>query len=116
MTDKEFIAHVGVLGMKWGKHKSKNQVNKVKVTSEDHNNVKALRKKSVSEMSNKELEMLTRRMQLEKQYKDLNKNEVTKGKSIVDSMLKSAKTANEIYNLYNSPMSKAVKAKIKTKG
>lgn len=97
------LYHHGIKGMKWGIRRfqrkdgsltpaGKNRYNdaddnKSRVPSEDHKQAQALKKKKLYEMSNKELEALTRRMQLEKQYKDLNRQSVSKGRQIVTSVL-----------------------------
>lgn len=62
------LKHYGVLGMKWGRRKA--QYN----TSDDHNRARELKKKHVSEMSNKELRELNDRQQLESNYKRNNPN------------------------------------------
>lgn len=69
------IKHYGILGMKWGRRKSRQGAN----PSSDHTTSRIIRKKHVSEMSNEELKKLTARLQLEKQLKDLNKTDVSAG-------------------------------------
>jgi hypothetical protein len=49
---------------------------------------------------------------MEKQLKDLSKQEVKNGMEYVNNFVKYGKTASEIYNLYNSPLAKAIKEKI----
>jgi len=72
------LQHVGVLGMHWGIHKSS--------TPAHEDAVKSLRKKKVSEMSNAELKQLTARLQLEKNLKDLSKQDVSAGKKFISDM------------------------------
>lgn len=76
--------HWGIKGMKWG-------VRKKRVSSEnesdDHKQAQTLQKKHISEMSNKELETLNRRLQLEQTYANLNSKPVSKGRQIVESVL-----------------------------
>lgn len=96
------LCHHGIKGMKWGirrfqrkdgsltpagKKRYSDDDSKTRVPSEDHKQAQALKGKKLYEMSNKELEALTRRMQLEKQYKDLNRQSVSKGRQIVTSVL-----------------------------
>lgn len=78
-----FLEHYGILGMHWGHHKSRT----VSVPSADHLKKMSLKKKKVSEMSNAELKALTERMQLERQYKDLSKSEISAGRKFATDIL-----------------------------
>lgn len=75
----DFLAHYGILGMKWGRRKS--------VPSADHAKAQGLKKKKISEMSNEELRILTTRIQLERQYKSLNPGKISNGKRIVSNII-----------------------------
>lgn len=79
-----YLAHYGILGMKWGKRKAKASTN----PSEDHKRAQSLKGKKISEMSNSELRDLTQRLQLERQYKDLKKSEISEGQKLVTGILK----------------------------
>jgi H+/gluconate symporter-like permease len=72
------LRHVGVLGMRWGVRKA---------TSSDHTKARELKKKHVSELSNKEIQTITTRLQLEKSLKSLNTNQVSKGQKRVAELL-----------------------------
>lgn len=65
----QFLAHYGIRGMKWGVRRSRSQIDS---SSEDHRNATAARGKAkkggVKSLSNKELQDLITRMNLEKQY------------------------------------------------
>lgn len=67
--------------------------------SDDHKAVASLRQKHISELSNAELKKLNERMNLEQNYKRMNKNTVQKGIAIVAA---SAATMNTILNLYDN--------------
>lgn len=92
----ESLAHYGVLGMKWGKRKTggssptiRDRLAERKARqSEDYTTAKAIKKKKLSEMSNDEVKQLVTRMQLEKQFKDLNPSVVNMGAKIVTDVLK----------------------------
>lgn len=102
--------------MRWGKRNSRGVAKSTSVKkerSEDYKAVRMLKKKSIYEMSNKEIETITKRLQLEKQYKDLKKEQIVKGKKYAAGILKAGKSANEVYKLYNSPLGLALQAKIK---
>lgn len=75
------LQHVGVLGMKWGRRKAR-------VASPEAARTKALLKtKKLDELTNEELRTVTTRLQLEKQFKDLTKKDVSKGQKIVRDIL-----------------------------
>lgn len=86
--DKNCLAHYGVLGMKWGKRKSR-------TPSADSEKVKAIRKKSVDEMSNQDLRDANNRLQLERQYKDLTKK-TSIGKKAVKAFIGTAGTITAV--------------------
>lgn len=97
-TEKYYgeLYHYGVLGMKWGVRRNRkaassstsNTKPKTKrIPSEDYLQAQQLKKKKLYEMSNKELETLTRRMQLEQNYKNLNRQQISKGQKFVTDIL-----------------------------
>jgi hypothetical protein len=94
LKDNDFLEHFGIPGMHWGHRKARSdkasKKNK-KVTkenySEDYKKKKNLKKKRISEMTNDELRALNDRMQLEKQYKELNKQDVSAGQKFVTKVL-----------------------------
>lgn len=89
--------------MKWGRRKSrassgtarsKRSSNK----SEDHVRAKQLKKKKISQLSNAELRELNNRMQLESQYKNLKKQNISTGKKFVhDVVYESSKELTKDY-------------------
>ena len=93
---EDVLQHFGILGMKWGRrsaHKSsskKPRVKKVEDISEDAAKKNQLKKKKLSQMTNAELKTLNERLQLEKQYKDLTKADISPGKKFVIEVLKGA--------------------------
>jgi hypothetical protein len=112
------LYHYGVLGMHWGHRKGNSSRSsqpggppKHKV-SEDHIVSRALKAKHVSEMSNADLKAFTTRLQLEKQYKDLTKQEVSGGRKVITEILGNAakETAKTYVTKY---MNKAVEELLK---
>lgn len=73
---QDSLKHYGVLGMKWGHHKSTATST---TTKPKH--------KSVSEMSDEELRSKINRLEMEKRYKDLQPKEVKRGKHIVNRIM-----------------------------
>ena len=126
----DYLAHYGVLGMKWGVRKDgrpqgyqggkTNSKRKKKVSmdvSEDKKQSNALLKKHPDDLSNVELKRLNNRMELESNYKRLTKTDKSKfqkGYDYVKTGLAVAGTATAAYNLAKSPMMKAAQTKVKT--
>lgn len=73
---EEFLMHFGIPGMRWGVRRKRN-------TSADNDSARSIQKKHISEMSNDELKKLTTRLQLERQYKDLNPSTIAAGRKLV---------------------------------
>lgn len=98
------LYHYGILGMKWGirrfqnkdgsltpKGKSRKKSKKSDIpTHEDYSKVH--NKKSVKSMSDAELRARLNRLQMERNYNALVGDDVSKGKSIVNGILKAATT------------------------
>lgn len=94
--EEQALVHYGVLGMKWGVRRSKAELARARGKktsdsgddSDDKKQTTAKRSKSISEMSDDELRKTVQRLQLEKQYRDLNPKQVSAGQKIVDKILK----------------------------
>lgn len=76
------LKHYGVLGMRWGFRR-----NSQDSSSADHQRSSDIKKKKLSNMSNEELRTLNTRLQLEKQYKDLNPTKMSRAKKAVGNIL-----------------------------
>lgn len=74
MSRNDYLAHYGVLGMKWGVRKDKKSSGVKKRRS---------RKKELKSMSDDELRKKINRLNMERQYKDLTKTNLEKGKDYV---------------------------------
>lgn len=101
-----YLNHYGILGMRWGFRKDRRtgrikktgkaktsyyeqkEINKYGDKSEDFKRAQALKKKKPSELTNEELKVLTTRMQLDRQYKDLSKSEIASGNKFVQDIFK----------------------------
>lgn len=92
--EKNYLAHYGVPGMKWGVRR------KSRTPSADSARVKAIRKKKVYEMSNDEIRDANNRLQLERQYKDLNKKK--RAKKAVQAFVATAGTITAVTAAYGT--------------
>ena len=112
----EFLTHYGVKGMRWGVRRRVGANGRV-VKSEDREVADALKKRSVASMSNAELRRLNERLQLEMTYSQLMSRQSAtstraRGMRFGNNVLSTAKKAQEVYNLVNSPMAKAAREAI----
>lgn len=117
MSDQ--LTHYGVLGMKWGRRKDRRSSatsssnSRPSNPSNDHKRKVKLEKKKLSELTNDEIRELNTRLQLERQYRDLNPQTINKGKNVVtDILAKSAKQA--VTNYATKYVSKAIETSIQT--
>ena len=109
-----YLAHYGVLGMKWGvrKDKTKGGLRKRKSTPVHDDYRKAHSGKSVKSMSDSELRSVNNRLQMERQYSELTRK-TSKGKKVVNTLIKTAGTiaaAEAAYKTYNRIGKQAVDA------
>lgn len=132
MTENE-LYHYGILGMKWGVRRTPAQLARARGSKSKQNNSSneekktkssssSTTKKSISEMSDDELNTAVRRLQLEQQYRKLNPEQVSAGKKFVDTIAKQVVTPTMIEASKNvlrpyieSAMNSMVKKAIKTK-
>jgi len=100
MNVDDVLQHWGILGMKWGVRRDRAKLRRLArqrgdsrewdAPAEDHLRKIALKSKRLSQMSNTELKDFTQRLQLEKQYKELTKKEISKGRKFVNDVLASS--------------------------
>lgn len=108
------LKHYGKKGMKWGVVRERGSDGRVtsKVVSEDHARSRELKAKPRSQMSNKELEDLNKRLQLEKTNNELQSRtalqKIKTGTAIAGTILTVGATANTAINFVKSPAGQAV--------
>lgn len=103
------LRHYGVPGMKWGHRKARGSEVK---SSTDRKAVDTIRKKPVPSMSNKQLKTVNSRLELEKKYSDLTRQQtsidkVKKGNEAAKAILAVGGTGIAAYTMANSPAAKA---------
>ena len=108
MTEEEYIAHVGVLGMKWGKRKA--QTPQIAETTEQRRErvLKSTNAKAIYAnrdlLTTIELTEKINRINTEKRLAELSASERTANQQKIDKILKIGKTANELYQVYKQPV------------
>lgn len=98
----DFLAHYGVLGMHWGKHKAgsveKSRRGPKEPSTDQAEETKALntrvKRSGTDALSNTELQTAITRMNLEQQYNRLNPSTKSKGQKVASSIL--ADTGKEV--------------------
>ena len=89
------LYHYGVLGMKWGKRKARGSSKKSKKDNYHEDYKKAHSGKSYKSMSNQELGDTNKRLNMERQYKDLTKK-TNAGKKAVNAFVATAGTISAV--------------------
>lgn len=104
--DIDHLCHYGVLGMKWGRRKDKapsnsSKRNNRKTSSKIVSKIKSKKKVNIKKLSDEELQKKIRRLQMEKQYRDLKRDEVSEGRKIIGKILSNSATRLGSDVLYN---------------
>lgn len=85
-NQKSYLKHWGIKGMRWGVRKDRD----TGPVSDDHARYTQIRKKSLSQMSDKELRDLNARETAETQYRNAHRSTLEKGRSAVTTLLAGA--------------------------
>lgn len=95
--DTDELYHHGVLGMKWGRRKSRISKSTSK-NSNDYNIYKELKRKKTKRLSNSELKKVNERDNLERQYKLNNPNLIKKASLLLGTTAATLGTIASIKN------------------
>lgn len=96
MDDSDFLAHYGILGMRWGFRRPTDSDGIIKkgskaVPTEQFLRAKELRKKAGGRrapyLTNQELRDVNERLQLERQFKDLTSKDISAGRKVANTVL-----------------------------
>lgn len=117
-SNEKILQHAGVLGMRWGIRKNRSgsgsassSSKKGSSGSEDHNKLRALKKKKGKDLSDAEIKAALSRLKLEKEYKELTKREISGFEKSVKSVVSDA--AKETAKKYVSQaMTKSIESLI----
>lgn len=112
----ESLYHYGILGMRWGVRRKRGPDGRVipgtrernTPASEEHRKAQELKKVGAKGLSNQELKTLNQRLQLEKQYRDLDPSSLKKGMNIAKGVVAVGTTVTALHALATSDAAKAV--------
>lgn len=109
----DFLEHFGVRGMHWGVRRAKAPPS-VDAASSTDVRTKIKDSGGTHALTNRELQAYITRANLEQQYSRINTQTPAhkQAHSFIKGLLGAARTVNEVYTLYNSPVAKEIRKAI----
>lgn len=117
-TLDEVLEHFGIKGMKWGVRKSRKQRQEEAASADSKvatKHLKTAKTSGMSSLSNAELQVLVKRLQLEQQYSNLTaekKDSIFKkmqnGNNAVKTTINTANTMSALYKMSQTDLGRAV--------
>lgn len=109
----DFLEHFGVRGMHWGVRRAKAPPSIDSATSSD-TRTKIKDSGGTHALTNKELQAYITRANLEQQYSRIDARAPAhkQAHNFIKGLLGAARTVNEVYTLYNSPVAKEIRKAI----
>ena len=105
---QEFLEHYGKRGMKWGVRNRRPTVGRQPAKeSTDSKQVAKLRGRNPRELTNRQLSIANKRLNLEQNYSRLNPGTVARGTAKATAILATLGVAVTAYNMATSPAGKA---------
>lgn len=102
----ESLSHHGIKGMRWGVRRRRGRDGRVvggrskrPPASDDHKQARALKAKGVRALSTNELRELNQRLQMERQFKELNPSKLDRAAKTASKIMKDVTTMATVYSL-----------------
>src|SRR4249919_1383395 len=105
MELETFFEHHGIKGMRWGVRNDRSRVTKLPQSAESKK-VSDLRKRKPHQLTNKQLQSVNARLNMEQNFSKLNPTKIQKGHNHVKGILAAATTITTLYGLSQSPLGK----------
>lgn len=96
MINEDELTHHGVLGMRWGVRRASKRNGSSKKGKKKKGSRQPQQPQKKRRMSNKELQSRVKRMQLEKQYRDLTNDLTPKKKTKIEKLISTADTVSKL--------------------
>ena len=112
-SPEDYIAHYGVPGMKWGRRKGKSTSSgtkkraKSRTNSADFEKARRIKQKPMAKRTNRELQALNNRQNMEKASRALNPTTFAKAVALGGTVIATASMAKKLIDLANDPKAKA---------